>query len=139
MTSGPTFVPGYLGTVTLNADDISAIGSVVTLNFQRTSMTKPTFGNSYAHSLSGQRSGTFSAEGHVSAEQLADLQAAFDAAGPIAFSIQIGDAAGPTDAGMYSGDCNVTSFEVSGSADGEWDWSIEATTSGEVTYAPPTP
>jgi predicted secreted protein len=102
-------------------------------------MTKPTFGSAFAHSLGGQKLGTFSANGHVSAEQLADLQTAFNSDAPIAFSLQIGDAAGATDAGIYSGDCVLSSFEITASADGEWDWSIEAQTSGDVTYAPATP
>ena len=45
----PTFIPGYLGTVLLNADDISAIGSVVSLSKTRNIMTKPTFGSEYAY------------------------------------------------------------------------------------------
>lgn len=139
MTSGPTFIPGYLGTVTLNADDISAIGSVVSLTKTRNLMTKPTFGSAYAHSLGGQKIGAFSAQGHVSAESVGDLDAAFNSDAPIAFSLQIGDAAGPTDGGLYSGDCVLSSFEITANADGEWDWSLEAQTSGEVTYAPPAP
>jgi hypothetical protein len=139
MTSGPTFIPGYLGTVLLNADDISAIGSVVTLGQSRNLMTKPTFGSAFAHSLGGQKLATFSANGHVSAEQLGDLQNAFNSDAPIAFSLQVGDAAGATDAGIYSGDCVLSSFEITASADGEWDWSIEAQTSGDVVYTAPSP
>jgi hypothetical protein len=139
MTSGPTFIPGYLGTVLLNADDISAIGSVVSLTKTRNLMTKPTFGSPYAHSLGGQKIGAFSAQGHVSAEQIADLDTAFNSDSPIAFSLQIGEAAGATDGGLYTGDCVLSSFEITANADGEWDWSIEATTSGDVVYTPPTP
>jgi hypothetical protein len=139
MTSGPTFIPGYLGTVLLNADDISAIGSVVSLSKTRNLMTKPTFGSAYAHSLGGQKLGTFSAQGHVSAEQVSDLETAFNSDAPIDFSLQIGDAAGPTDGGLYTGECVLSSFEITANADGEWDWSIEAQTSGPITYAAPTP
>jgi hypothetical protein len=139
MTSGPTFIPGYLGTVLLNADDISAIGSVVSLSKTRNIMTKPTFGSPYAHSLGGQKLGSFSANGHVSAEQVGDLDAAFNSDAPIAFSLQIGDAAGPTDGGLYTGECVLSDFTIEASADGEWDWSIEAQTSGEIVYTAPTP
>ena len=51
----PTFIPGYLGTVTLNADNISTIGSVVSLTRTRNVMSKPVFGSPYAYSLGGQR------------------------------------------------------------------------------------
>lgn len=135
----PTFIPGHLGTVLLNADDISAIGSVVKLNLSRAQLPKPTFGQAYAFSLGGQRSGTFSAQGHVSAEQLADLVAMFNVEGVIAFSLQIGEGLGVTDAGLFTGNCSVSSFGIEGDAAGEWDWSIDAATSGAVDYTPPTP
>ncbi len=135
----PTFIPGYLGTVLLNADDISAIGSVVSLSKTRNIMTKPTFGSPYAYSLGGQKLGSFSAQGHVSVEQIADIDNAFNSDAPIAFSLQIGDAAGPTDAGLYAGMCVLSDYTIEANADGEWDWSIEAQTSGEVTFAAPTP
>ena len=135
----PTFIPGYLGTVTLNADNISTIGSVVSLTRTRNVMSKPVFGSPYAYSLGGQKVGAFDASGHISTEQLADLEAAFASDAPIAFSLQVGDAAGATDAGLYSGNCVVGEFTIEASADGEWDWSITATTSGLVTYAPGTP
>ena len=102
-------------------------------------MSKPTFGSEYAFSLGGQKVGAFSAQGHVSVEQIGDLDAAFSSDAPIAFSLQIGDAAGPTDAGVYTGMCVLSSFELSANADGEWDWSIDATTSGLVVYTAPTP
>jgi predicted secreted protein len=135
----PTFIPGYLGTVLLNTDDISAVGSVVSLSKTRNIMTKPTFGSPYAFSLGGQKLGSFSAQGHVSVEQIADIDNAFASDAPIAFSIQIGDAAGPTDAGLYAGNCVLSDYTITANADGEWDWSIEAQTSGAVTYTAPTP
>ena len=88
----PTFVSGYLGVVTLNADDISAVGSVVSLTRTRNIMPKPTFGSPYAFSLGGQKVGAFDASGHISVEKLPDLEAAFASDAPIAFSLQIGDA-----------------------------------------------
>jgi predicted secreted protein len=139
MVTSPTFIPGYKATVILNADNISAIGSVVSLSKTRNLLPKPTFGNEYQHSLGGQKLGTFSANGHVSAEQVADLDAAFSSDAPIPFSLQIGDAAGPTDAGLYEGDCVLSDFTLEANADGEWDWSIEATTSGAITYTPAAP
>lgn len=133
----PTFVPGYLGTVTLNTDDISAVGSVVSLERSRNIMAKPTFGSPYQYSLGGQKLGTFSANGHVSVEHLGALEDAFVSDAPIPFSLQVGEAAGPTDAGLYEGDCVVSTYTIEGNADGEFDWSIEAQTSGPITYTAP--
>jgi hypothetical protein len=135
----PIFIPGYEATVTFNADDFSAVGSVISLDQSKNMMTKPVFGSAFAHSLGGQKSGTISAQGHISTTKLPELQAAFDSEAPIAFTIQIGDAAGTTDAGNYSGNCNITSLTVEANADGEWDWTLEAQTTGEITFAPGTP
>lgn len=132
----PTYVPGYLGTVTLNSDNISAIGSVVRLNQRRNVMTKPVFGAEWGYSLGGQKLGGFSASGHVSAEQLSDLQDAFDVDAGVAFTLQVGEAAGATDAGAYTGNCVISDLTVEANADGEFDWSIDAQTTGTVTYTP---
>lgn len=132
-----TFIPGYKATVTLNNEDVSAIGNVVSLNLTRNVMVKNVFGAGSANSLGGQRSGTFSASGHVAAEKVAALVAMFDSDTSIDFSIQIGDASGPTDGGTYTGKCNISSFTIEANADGEWDWSIQATTDGTVEHTPP--
>jgi predicted secreted protein len=131
----PTFIPGYLGTVTLNATDVSAIGSVVRLNKRRNVMTKPTFGNEWGFSLGGQKIGAFSASGHISAEQASALEDAFDA-GSVAFSLQVGTASEATDAGLHSGNCVISDYTIEANADGEFDWSVDAQTTGEVTYTP---
>jgi predicted secreted protein len=135
----PTFIPGYLGTVILNLEDISAIGSVVRLQKSRNVMTKPTFGNPWGFSLGGQRIGAFSANGHLSAEQAAALETAFEQDLPIEFSLQVGEGAGATDAGLHEGSCVISQLTVEANADGEWDWSLEAQTSGVVTYTPASP
>jgi hypothetical protein len=135
----PTFIPGYLGTVTLNLEDISAIGSVVRLQKTRNVMTKPTFGNPWGFSLGGQRIGQFSANGHLSAEQAEALETAYNAQLPIEFSLQVGEGAGATDAGLHTGSCVISSLTIEANADGEWDWSIDAQTSGLVVYTPASP
>ena len=135
----PVFIPGYLGTVTVNSDDLSAVARVVSLETTRNIMTKPTFGSAYAFSLGGQKLGTFSAEGHIDTLKLQDIETAFNSDTPIAFSLQVGDAAAATDGGVYAGNCVLTSLTRSASADAEWDWAFSAQTSGAVTYTPPTP
>lgn len=136
MTTEQTFIPGFQATVTLDAEDVSAIGNVLSLNLNRNNMSKPVFGSKYARSLGGQRTGTFSASGHISVEKLAALVALFNGDDPISFSIQVGEAAGTTDAGLFEGKCNVTSFGIEANADGEWDWSLDAATDGAVSHTP---
>lgn len=135
----PTFIPGFLATVTLNNENVSAIGSVVRLQKRRNGMTKPTFGNPWGFTLGGQRIGAFSANGHVSAELAAALETMFEADAPIEFALQVGEGAGATDAGLHEGLCVITSYTIEANADGEWDWSIDAQTSGAITYTPASP
>lgn len=135
----PTFIPGYQTVVTLNSSDLSVIGSVTRLQKTRNVMTKPTFGQEWGFSLGGQKIGQFSASGHVSAELAAELEAIFGSDLPIAFSIQVGAAAGVTDAGLHNGTCVVSQYTIEANADGEWDWSIDAQTSGTIHYTPASP
>lgn len=134
-----TYIPGYMATVLLDAEDIGVVGSVVSLNLSRNIQTKPVFGSAYAGSLAGQRSGQFSANGHITAEKIVALTGLFENDAPVTFSIQVGEAAGATDSGVYAGTCNVSNYTISGNADGEWDWSIQAATDGAVTYTAATP
>ena len=128
------FIPGYQATVTLNSIDITAIGNVVRLSKTKAVMTKAVFGNDYANALGGQKLANFSASGHIDFAQIGALETMFEAAS-IAFALQIGTANTPTDAGLYTGNCIVSGFTLEASADGEWDWSLDAQTTGDVTYA----
>jgi hypothetical protein len=136
MTTSPTFIPGYLGTLTVNAEDISAVVANATLTLTRNALSKPTLGQAWGFALSGQRSGTVSYSGHLSVEQAAALNAIFMEDLPVDFSFQMGEGGGETDAGTYTGKCVITSLAHEVAADGEWDWTLEATTSGPVTYTP---
>lgn len=135
-----TWIPGYLGTVTLNTDDLSTTGRVVSLELSKGAQAKPVFGSLYQRAVSGSISGTFSAEGHVATTKpVADLFDALESSAPVPYSIQLGDAAGATDGGTIAGNCILTGLTVSGDAEGEWDWTVTAMTDGAVTDTPGTP
>lgn len=130
-----TLIPGYFATVTLNATDVTAIASGYNLKLSRTVMTKNLAGTKWAASLGGQQNYSFSVKGSLSAEEMAGLLAAADA-GRIAFSFQVGEASGDTDAGVFSGTAEVSGFSIDGEADGEFDWSADLQSSGAVTHTP---
>lgn len=132
----PVFISGSLGTITLGGDPL-VNGFVVGLNLTRNIMNKAVIGQPYAYALSGQRSGTFSANGGISAAEQADLHALFESDTPIAFSMVIGASAGANAAGEYEGNFVVNSFDISVDGSGEWDWSLNAQTTGAVSYTPP--
>lgn len=131
-----TLIPGYLATVTLNAEDVTAIGGVYRLNLNRTVNTKNLAGSKWAGALGGQQHFTFSAQGSLSAEKAAALNAAAIDTGRIAFSLQVGEAAGATDAGVYNGTGEISNFTIDGNADGEFDWSLDLQSDGAVVYTP---
>ena len=130
-------IPGSTGVVTINSDPLV---TALTADFAltRNVMTKAFIGQGWSDSLNGQRAATFSCTGSVSTENVADLYNAWTSA-VVPCSIQIGDAAGPTDGGIFEGDFNVSNLAFSVSGDGEYDFSFEASNAGEVTYTPATP
>jgi predicted secreted protein len=99
----------------------------------------PTFGTPYAYTLAGQRTGAFTAQGHMSTETVQALEDAYESDTPIGFSLQIGEAGGATDGGLETGNCVITALTYEASADGEWDWTLDATTTGIITYTPASP
>jgi hypothetical protein len=132
----PTFVPGYLGVVSIATQDISAIAHVTKLGRSRAGLAKKTFGNRYAYAIGGQREFSFSASGSVTAEQMAAIDTAYETDTPVAFSLQIGEAAGATDAGVYTGNCVLTTLDLDAGADGQWEFTLDAIGSDAPLYTP---
>lgn len=130
-----TFIPGRLGVVTINANDVSAVGNVTSMSKSRDLLTKKVFGSDWAFTNEGQKIASFSASGFVAAEKAAALQAAF-AAGTVTCSIQTGAAGQATDGGTESGEFVVGEYSVSANADGDWEWSLSAQSDGVITYTP---
>lgn len=134
-----TWIPGYLGTVTLNSDVLNT-GKVTSLELSKASQEKPVFGAQYNRSVGGAIGGTFSAEGHVATTKpIEDLFAALESVASVPFLIQLGDAAGATDGGTLGGNCNLTGLTVTGDSEGEWDWTCTAMIDGDVNFTPGTP
>jgi predicted secreted protein len=130
-----TLISGAEGVVTINSDPV-VVGQTFDFATTRNVMQKSFVGQAWGHSLAGQRRASFSASGSVSVETHPNLIAAFEA-GSVPITVQIGTAAGPTDAGIYSGTFNLSDVSVTVNGDGEWDWSLTAESDGVVTYTPP--
>lgn len=130
-----TLISGAEGTVQINSNPI-VVGQTYDFAVTRNVMQKSFVGQAWGHSLSGQKRASFSASGSVSVEGYPGLMTAFDA-GSIPVTVQIGTAAGATDAGLYSGTFNVSNVSITVNGDGEWDWSFQAESDGAVTYTPP--
>lgn len=129
------FIPGYLGTITLNAEDVSAAGNVWRLDQTKDLMVKAVFGNRGKRVLGGQIAATIGFDGHGSPAAIAALQAAFVAEAPITASLQIGEADGLTDAGLYTGTVVLGTFGLNANADGEVDFSATGQFDGLAAFA----
>lgn len=128
------FVPGWQTEITINALDLTLVGSVGGLNFDRAALPKPIFGVNHRRELPGQQSGSLTAEGHVSVDSIASLIAIKDSDVTVPFTLQMGIAAGPTDAGAFSGDLAITSLGITTDAEGQWAWSIGGNFDGAPVY-----
>jgi hypothetical protein len=97
------------------------------------------FGSPFRNEIPGQASGSLSVQGHVSVEELPVLEAIFDKTTAVAYTIQLGTVGGPTDAGSHAGNCTITGYTLDTDAEGEWEFTIDATLDGAPVYTPPTP
>lgn len=132
-----TYIPGYLGDVTIGGDDWSIVGKVVGVSGSKDTMRKAVFGQQAKRVIGGPVSFSFNASGHVEKDDpLAKLFAAFVATTPVAFVIQVGEASGATDAGTIGGNLVVSSIDVTADAEGEWDWSLAAEVDGSAAHTP---
>lgn len=128
-----TLIPGYLHVTTVNAEVLTNEVSINRLRTNRTVNTKNLGGSKWAGALGGQQFITLGLQGSLSAEKAAALQTAV-ATGRIDASLQVGEAGEATDGGLHSGTFEISNFALDGNANGEFDWSMDMQSSGEVTY-----
>jgi hypothetical protein len=134
-----TFIPGHATEATINLVDIGITGNVLTLQRSRSSQPKPVFGSDFRREIPGQGSGTLAIEGHVTVEQIGDLETIYASQVSLAYVIQVGEAGGDTDAGTFAGNLVVTDYSLESDAEGEWEYSLSATLDGAPVYTAPTP
>jgi len=135
-----TFVPGYGAAITINTEDYTIYANVLGMSMTKQTPRKPTFGAQSSKVISGQQSWSMSLSGHIAAEgPIANLLAAADSEAPVAYTVQIGELSGDTDAGSFAGQLVISGLEISADAEGEWDWSASAEIDGPNPFTPPTP
>ena len=131
-----TFIPGWQAQITINVDDLTVVGNVLSIGRTRASLPKPVFGTPFRHEIVGQAAGTIAASGHLSAEVAPKLEALFAAATGHTYAIQIGVLGEDTDGGILGGILNITEYTIDDDAEGQWSWAITATMDGEPLYTP---
>jgi len=132
-----SYVPGWQTGLTINLIDVGVTGNVLSLDQTRASLPKPVFGQPHRDELPGQRSGTLTASGHVTTEKISDLQDLIESDVAVPYEIQVGTAAGPLDAGKYTGNLVISQLTIDSDAEDQWSWAISATLDGAPLYTAP--
>lgn len=133
-----TFIPGYLATITIDVNDYTVYANVIGLSSTKNAPRKPVFGQVGSNVISGQQSWSGEMSGHLAVEgPLAELLATYAKADLVAYTIQIGAAAGSTDAGTLTGFCTLSSLDITDDAEGEWDWAAGFEIDGVPVHTPP--
>lgn len=136
----PVFIPGYDTEVTVDANGFTVTGKVVGISASKQTPRKPTFGRKTQSVLSGQQTWSMQFAGHVAVgEPVAELMASFDKATLLAFTIQVGESGGATDAGAFSGSLVLSALNFDADAEGEWEYSATAQIDSTPTWTPATP
>ena len=131
-----TFIPFYRGTPTNLNSDLLTTARVTSIDLAKTALNKAASGAEYSNAIPGVITGTFSVEGHIATTApLADLITVFESTTVVPFVIQLVNVAGPTHGVIITGNRTPTALNVSGDAEGEWDWTLSAATSGDVNHA----
>ena len=133
------FIPGFATEITLGGDDFTIVGNVLTFNRARAALPKPVFGQKFRNELSGQGSGTLSADGHLSVASVPLLEAMYESADAVPYIIQAGELGEGTDAGLWTGELVITQLDISTDAENEWEWSLAGNLNGAPLYTPPVP
>ena len=132
-----TFISGYLAEVKIGSDQVEANLASGTLTLNKNVMSKPVAGDQEPSALAGLMTATISVSGHVSTEDVAKFNTAFESNAVVAFIWGVGDTTGTPDAGEYTGNMLVESLSFAFDADDEWTFSMDSVVSGAATYVAP--
>ncbi len=130
------YLPGYIATVTLDGVPINDDASDVTYSRTAEAIGKTPLGTSDKVYVNGQLDASLSATLHMSTENMAALNAAFEKTVPVAYVVRPG-ALGVHDVGQWAGTGIITSMDPTGSATGEWDVALAVQGTGPVAYTAP--
>jgi predicted secreted protein len=131
-----TFIPGYLTVINANSEDITANIEVVDYDQSRNVVNKRLMGSKGTSKVAGKIDRSWSLRGNLTAEQAENFQDIFELDAPFAFTLQIGEGAGATDSGLYSGNAIAASYRITGNADGDYSINLDLQAHGDVTYTP---
>lgn len=131
-----TFQPGYAAQLKIGTTDtvIGPLAANADLSFGSNPLTKPLIGAAAAKAVAGQASGTFSADGHTTEENIAGLHSLME---PANASVEVEM--------TYNGTGDKVAFTlivgpvgITVAGDGEVDYSVSGTIDGLPVFTPGT-
>jgi len=128
------FIAGYKVSFTIaDGSEISLAANQVALTYGAAQLPKPVFGSPAQRAISGQKTGTFTASGHGEVSAIPALNTLRDSADgePVTITLTYGDG------GSDEFDAIIGEIGHQAQADGQLEWSLGSTVTGEVTYTPP--
>ena len=131
-----TFIPGYLASVEINAEDLTVVGQVIGYSDDATALPKPTFGPRYRNTVRGMGVVSLDVSGHLSKETVDALFVMNALPTAVTYSIQIGEEGGLTDSGVLSGSAVITNLTLGDDATANWSWSLTLETDGPPIFTP---
>ena len=134
-----TWIPGYMSSIEIGTDDLTVVANVLGLDLAPAVLPKAVFGQKYRNSTGGQISGSLSVAGHMTVEVLPLFLPMVESDESLDFVMYAGEEGGTIDGGSFTGKIRISSLSIPSSADGEWDWSLDAEFDGPVTFTPPAP
>ena len=128
-------VQGFLASLTLDGTDITNQVSATPLNRTKAVLNKATQdGTGSMQSIPGMSSGTLQVSGFLSQVEHNALEITWAKDDPVPFVLTVEE--GLTTDASCSGLVTLSSFDVSPSGDGAWEFSLNGDISGSVAYTP---
>lgn len=131
-----SFIPGYIATLTVGGTDVNIWSSDASLTLNNETLDKTTLGKDARVFIPGLQSADVSISMHLDTAGVALLQTAYASTVPVVFSFRPG-ALGTADAGQWDGTMIVTSLELAGSVDDNWQMNLSGSATDAVVYTAP--
>jgi len=131
------FIAGYISTLAIDGNVVSTYSSDATLSLTNETLDKTTLGVTNRQYIGGLQDGTLAISMHLDTAGIIDLQAAYQATAPVAFSFRPGKLGVGFDAGQWDGTFIMDTLDIVGSVDDNWQSNISGQITGPVAYTAP--
>ena len=132
-----SFIAGYIASLDVDGASVDVYSSDATLSLTNETIDKTTLGVSNRNYIAGLQDGTLSISMHLDTAGIVDVQGAYASTVPVAFVFRPGKLGAGFDAGQWTGTMIVTSLDIAGAVDSNWEMNISGQITGTVSYTAP--